>query len=56
MEGHECLFVHEVSKVFLSVYVDDFKFAGLQANITPLINKFREEIKLDDPIPLERDV
>lgn len=56
MEGHECLFINEELKVFLSVYVDDFKFAGLQANIEPLIKKLRTKIKMGNPIPLERDV
>ena len=31
----ECLFVHREKGLFLSVYVDDIKLAGMKQNIVP---------------------
>jgi hypothetical protein len=34
LEGWECIYVHKQLKLFLSVYVDDFKLAGLTENLS----------------------
>ena len=51
--GWECLYVHRALKVFLSVYVDDFKLAGETKNL-PKAWKLMTDTKLllDPPEPL----
>ena len=48
--GWECLFVHRAKKLFLSVYVDDFRMAGVQGNMKPMWKKLRETLLLEDAI------
>ena len=48
-QNWECLFVHREKGLFLSVYVDDMKFAGKKHNIDPMLNLLNKEIDLEEP-------
>ena len=52
VRGWECLYLHPKDKLFLSVYVDDFKLVGKQANIKPMWAKIRKYIELDPETPM----
>ena len=54
--GWECLFVHRKKKLFLSVYVDDFKMAGAKDAIKPMWTELRKTLDLDDSTPLDGNV
>ena len=54
--GWECLFVNKEKKLFLSIYVDDFKMAGKSCNIAPMWEKLKKSIELEEPVPLEENV
>ena len=41
--GWECLYVNKSKKLFLSIYVDDFKMAGDAQNIAPPCGKDLEK-------------
>ena len=45
----ECLYVHRKKKLFLSIYVDDLKMAGCQANIAPMWEELKKYLGLDPP-------
>ena len=45
----ECFFVHREKGLFLSVYVDDIKLAGMKQNINPMWTVLRKEIELGEP-------
>ena len=45
----ECLFVHREKGLFLSVYVDDIKFAGKRQNIDPMWKVLNQEVDLGEP-------
>ena len=45
----ECLFVHRVKGLFLSVYVDDIKLVGKKHNIDPMWKVLNEEVDLGEP-------
>ena len=45
----ECLFVHREKGLFLSVYVDDIKLAGMKQNIDPMWNVLNKEVDLGEP-------
>ena len=45
----ECLFVHREKGLFLSVYVDDIKFAGKKQNIDPMWKLLNKEVHLREP-------
>ena len=45
----ECLFVHCQKGLFLSVYVDDIKFAGKKQNIVPMWKSLNKEVDLGEP-------
>ena len=49
VRGWECLFVHREKKLFLSVYVDDFKMAGCKANLGKMWDQLRTKLDLDPP-------
>ena len=44
----ECLFVHREKGLFLSVYVDDIKLAGMKHNIDPMWKVFNKEVDLGE--------
>ena len=52
VKGWECLYFHADDRLFLSVYVDDFKMAGLKTNLSSMWSRIRKVIDLDDPVPL----
>ena len=45
----ECTFVHREKGLFLSVYVDDIKFAGKKRNINPMWKVLNKEVDLGQP-------
>ena len=47
LRSHECLFIHQESRLLLSVYVDDLKMVGAAKNIQPMWKKIRELVDLD---------
>ena len=52
VEGWESDYCHPVLGLMLSVYVDDFKLAGLECNLSKGWDLIRSKIKLDPPTPL----
>ena len=44
----ECLFVHREKGLFLSVYVDDIKFAGKKQNLDPMWKLLNKEVDLGE--------
>ena len=48
----ECLFIHRENGLFLSVYVDDIKFAGKKQNLDPMWNLLNKEVDLGEPTSL----
>ena len=44
----ECLFVHREKGLFLSVYVDDIKFAGKKQNINTMWKVLNKEVDLGE--------
>ena len=51
VQGWECLFVHRKEKLFLSVYVDDYKMAGDKKNMAAMWERMKAKIKLGDTVP-----
>ena len=49
--GWECLFCHPKQKLFLSVYVDDFRMAGPQSNVTAMWKKIGAVLDLEEAVP-----
>ena len=45
----ECLFVHRLKWLFLSVYVDDIKLAGKKQNLDPMWKVLNKEVDLGEP-------
>ena len=45
----ECLFVHRVKGLFLSVFVDDIKLAGKKQNLDPMWKVLNKEVDLGEP-------
>ena len=45
----ECSFVHRTKGLFLSVYVDDLKFAGKNQNFIPMWKILNKEVSLGEP-------
>ena len=54
--GWECMFVHRQQKLFLSVYVDDFKMAGCAKNIGPMWDRIRKVMDIDPPVKMVDNV
>ena len=53
VQGWECLYVHRGLQIFLSVYVDDFKMAGLTRNLPSAWKLLIDAgLILDPPEPL----
>ena len=52
----ECLYVHPIKQLFLSVYVDDFKMSGNKANIKDMWKSLGQKIDLEPPVPLDGNV
>ena len=46
IQGWECLYKHAEMKLFLSVYVDDFKMAGRKSSLAPMWEKMRKVLDL----------
>ena len=42
VKGWGCLYKHKKSKLFLSVYVDDFKMVGKTESFAPYVEKARK--------------
>jgi len=53
VSGWECLYENKEKELFLSVYVDDFKMAGNEANMAPMWATLGASIELEPPIPLD---
>ena len=49
--GWECLFVHRSKRLFLSVYVDDFRMAGKKENLSPMWKILGSTLLLEDAVP-----
>ena len=56
VKGWECLYVHRQEKLFLSVYVDDFKMSGVAENLAPVWENLRTKMDLDLATPLSGGV
>ena len=56
VKGWECLYVHRSDRIFLSIYVDDFKMAGLKKNIPGMWKKLSSKLDLDPPVPFDGNV
>ena len=57
VEGWECLFTHEEKKMFLSIYVDDFKLAGPKGKLAGVWKDLEAGgLGLDPPTPLHENV
>ena len=56
VRGWECLYKHPVEKLFLSVYVDDFKMAGREASLAPMWKKLGCDLDLDPPTSMDDNV
>ena len=54
--GWECLYVHREKRLFLSVYVDDFKMVGKRENLSEMWNKIRRDIDLEPETELIENV
>jgi hypothetical protein len=54
--GWECLYKHTEEKLFLSVYVDDFKMAGNKANLAKMWKKLGTLLELEPPTPFDENV
>ena len=48
--------MHRKLKLFLSVYVDDYKMAGLEQNVKPMWARLRNKLDLEDDVPLHDTV
>ena len=53
VKGWECLFKHPEYKLFLSVYVDDFKMAGKKSSLAPMWEKLQKVLDLDPPVKMD---
>ena len=50
LQGWECLFVHTELKLWLSVYVDDFRMAGIKENLAPMWERLSKRLALEPAI------
>ena len=48
--------MHRAQKLFLSVYVDDFKMAGLKTNLPSMWKTLGEKLELEPAVPLHGNV
>ena len=56
VRGWECLYKHPKEKLFLSVYVDDFKMAGKAEALEPMWKRIGKLLDLEPPTPLTSNV
>ena len=56
VRGWECLYVHRQMKLFLSVYVDDFKMAGNKDNLNKMWKILQKTLDLEPPVPMNGNV
>ena len=49
VESWESLYVHKAKKLFLSIYVDDIKLAGIKENLAPMWKLLGSKLDLDPP-------
>ena len=56
LPGWECLYIHREQKLFLSVYVDDFKMVGKLENIPKMWKTMRKEVDLEPETELSDNV
>ena len=54
--GWECLYENPTEKLYLSVYVDDFKMAGHAAALPKMWARLGKHLDLEPPIPLEQNI
>ncbi len=47
-------YLHDQLRLFLTVYVDDFKMSGTKTSLAKGWELLRSGIKMDDPTPLKR--
>ena len=52
VKGWECLYVHRQDRLYLSVYVNDFKMAGRKSSLKPMWEKIKRVLDIDPPVPL----
>ena len=52
--GWECLWVHRGKRLFLSVYVDDFKMAGARSAMQPMWAALGRKLDLEPAVPLNK--
>ena len=55
-KGWECLYVHKEMKLFLSVYVDDYKMAGKAENVSKMWERLGKRFDLEPPVPFHNTV
>ena len=55
MQGWECLYKHTADKLFLSVYVDDFKMVGNNLKRASMWKKLQEHLLLETPVPVSEN-
>ena len=48
------MYVNKVQKLFLSIYVDDFKMAGKASSLKPMWEKLNKVLELEKPQPLQK--
>ena len=56
VKGWECLHVNKKEKLFLSIYVDDFKMAGRKESLKPMWSRLQKVLELEEPKPLQSNV
>ena len=56
VKGWECLYVNKKKKLFLSIYVDDFKMAGGATSLKPMWEKLGKLVELEKPQPSQENV
>eukprot|EP00973_Karenia_brevis_P049342 6845048-Karenia_brevis.AAC.1 len=56
VRGWECMYKHPVKKIYLSVYVDDFRLAGDKRNISAMRVELKKHLDLDEAPPLDGSV
>ena len=56
MRGWDNVYQHKLKKLWLSVYVDDFKMVGAAENLKPMWQQLMKSIDLEPPIALQSNV
>ena len=52
VKGWECLYVHRAERIFLSVFVDDYKMAGVKGNLALMWARLRKKLDIEPLTPL----